>query len=237
MITLGGFFMSRRTTKHTLEERYQAVSEYLSGQYSKYFICRKYTISKNTFDNWIRKYKAGGLDGLKESRTWKEYSVELKTAAVLEYLDNKRSPKKICDKYNISSVSVLRKWINLYTNGKGFKATIGGRNKMKHGRKTTFKERLEIVQYTLANNKNYHKAIDKYNVSYSQVYNWVKKFEVDGEKALYDNRGKTVKDRDYKTLSETERLKLEILRLKERNKYLETENIVLKKLDELERRR
>ena len=63
------------------------------------------------------------------------------------------------------------------------------------------------------------------------------KFEVDGEKALYDNRGKTVKDRDYKTLSETERLKLEILRLKERNKYLEAENIVLKKLDELERRR
>ena len=108
---------------------------------------------------------------------------------------------------------------------------------MKHGRKTTFKERLEIVQYTLANNKNYHKAIDKYTVSYSQVYNWVKKFEVDGEKALYDNRGKTVKDRDYKTLSETERLKLEILRLKERNKYLEAENIVLKKLDELERRR
>lgn len=65
----------------------------------------------------------------------------------------------------------------------------------------------------------------------------VKKFEVDGKKALYDNRGKTVKDRDYKTLSETERLKLEILRLKERNKYLEVENIVLKKLDELERRR
>ena len=125
----------------------------------------------------------------------------------------------------------------MYTNGKGVKATIGDRNKMKYGRKTTFKERLEIVQYTLANNKNYHKAIDKYNVSYSQVYTWVKKFEVDGEKALYDNRGKTVKDRDYKTLSETERLKLEILRLKERNKYLEAENIILKKLDELERRR
>lgn len=45
---------------------------------------------------------------------------------------------------------------------------------MKHGRKTTFKERLEIVQYTLANNKNYHKAIDKYNVSYSQAYTWSK---------------------------------------------------------------
>ena len=40
---------------------------------------------------------------------------------------------------------------------------------------------------------------------------------------------KTVKDREFETLSETERLKLEILRLKERNEYLETENIILKK--------
>ena len=113
-----------RSTKHTLEERYQATSEYLSGQYSKHFICQKYTISKNTFDNWIRKYKAGGLDGLKESRTWKKYSVELKTAAVLEYLENGRSPKKICDIYNISSISVLHKWIDLYTNGKALKPPL-----------------------------------------------------------------------------------------------------------------
>lgn len=55
--------------------------------------------------------------------------------------------------------------------------------------------------------------------------------------ALQDKRGKTVKDREFETLSETERLKLEILRLKERNEYLETENIILKKLDEIERRR
>ncbi|BDI01939.1 hypothetical protein LmYK1_11790 [Ligilactobacillus murinus] len=108
---------------------------------------------------------------------------------------------------------------------------------MKHGRKTTFKERLEIVQYTLAHDKDYQKAIDKYKISYSQVYSWVRKFEKDGEAALQDKRGKTVKDREFETLSETERLKLEILRLKERNEYLETENIILKKLDEIERRR
>lgn len=46
-----------------------------------------------------------------------------------------------------------------------------------------------------------------------------------------------MKDREFETLSETERLKLEILRLKERNEYLETENVILKKLDEIERRR
>ena len=96
--------------------------------------------------------------------------------------------------------------------------------------KLPFKERLEIVQYTLAHDKDYQKAIDKYKISYSQVYSWVRKFEKDGEAALQDKRGKTVKDREFETLSETERLKLEILRLKERNEYLETENIILKKI-------
>lgn len=64
---------------------------------------------------------------------------------------------------------------------------------MKHGRKTTFKERLEIVQYTLANDKDYQKTIDKYKVSYSQVYSWVRKFEKDREVALQDKRGRALR--------------------------------------------
>lgn len=228
--------MSKRSTKHTIEERYEAVTKYLSGQYSMYALCKEYGIDKSTLANWIRKYKSNGMEGLKESRTWKRYSPDLKLIAVLDYLENGYSLLKCCDRYDISDTRVLRKWIRLYTSGKSFKTT-GGHTKMKRGRKTTFKERLEIVQYILANDKDYQKAIDKYKVSYSQVYSWVKKFEKDGEAALQDNRGKTVKDREFETLSETERLKLEILRLKERNEYLETENIILKKLDEIERRR
>ena len=228
--------MSKRSTKHTFEERYEAVTKYLSGQYSKTAISKEYGIDKNTLSNWIRKYKANGIDGLKESQTWKRYSPTLKLNAVLDYLENSYSLRECCDKYDISDTHVLRKWIRLYTSGKSFKTT-GGRTKMKHGRKTTFKERLEIVQYTLANDKDYQKTIDKYKVSYSQVYSWVRKFEKDGEAALQDNRGKTMKDREFETLSETERLKLEILRLKERNEYLEAENVILKKLDELGRRR
>lgn len=228
--------MSKRTTKHTIEERYDAVTKYLSGLYSRITISKEYGIDENTLANWIRKYKANGIDGLKESRTWKRYPADLKLNAVLDYLENGYSLRKCCDKYNISSREVLRQWIRLYTSGKSFKTT-GGHANMKHGRKTTFKERLEIVQYALAHDKDYQKAIDKYKISYSQVYSWVRKFEKDGEVALQDKRGKTVKDREFETLSETERLKLEILRLKERNEYLETENIILKKLDEIERRR
>ena len=66
--------MSKRTTKHTIEERHDAVTKYLSGRYSRTAISKEYGIGKNTLSNWIQKYKANGIDGLKESQMWKRYS-------------------------------------------------------------------------------------------------------------------------------------------------------------------
>jgi len=228
--------MSKRTTKNTIEERYGAVTKYLSGQYSRTAISKEYVIDEHTLSNWVRKYKANGIDVLEESQTWRRYSIDLKLNTVLDHLENSYSLRECCDKYNISSPEVLRQWVKLHTSGKSFKTT-GGHTKMKRGRKTTFKERLKIVQYTLANDKDYQKTIDKYEVSYSQVYSWGRKFEKDGKVALQDKRGKSIKDCEFEMLSKTEHLKLEILRLKERNEYLEAENVILKKLDELGRRR
>ncbi|MDT2241621.1 hypothetical protein P7H22_16425 [Paenibacillus larvae] len=45
---------------------------------------------------------------------------------------------------------------------------------MNKGRKTTFEERIEIAQYTIANDLDYQKSMEKYDVSYSQVYAWVR---------------------------------------------------------------
>ncbi len=74
----------------------------------------------------MQKYKSDGIDGLKESRTWKRYPTELKLNSVLDYLENRCSLRECCDKYNISHHTVLRQWIKLYTSGKSFKTT-GGR--------------------------------------------------------------------------------------------------------------
>lgn len=45
---------------------------------------------------------------------------------------------------------------------------------MKQGRKTTFEERVEIVNFTIAHEKDYQAAMEKYGVSYQQVYSWVR---------------------------------------------------------------
>lgn len=105
---------------------------------------------------------------------------------------------------------------------------------MTKGRQTTLKERIEIVEYTLAHDKDYQSAVDKYQVSYQQVYAWVRKYEAKGAAGLKDRRGKGLDSKE--TLTEEEKLKLRIKELEHRNEYLETESGLLKKLRDIERR-
>lgn len=60
---------------------------------------------------------------------------------------------------------------------------------MKERHKTRFEERVEIVNFTIAHGKDYQAAMERYGVSYQQVYSWVRKFEKDGSQGLEDRRG------------------------------------------------
>ncbi|WP_427815006.1 helix-turn-helix domain-containing protein (plasmid) [Enterococcus sp. 22-H-5-01] len=86
---------------------------------------------------------------------------------------------------------------------------------------------------TIANEWNYTQAIEKYNVSYQQVYSWVKKYQQYGKEALKDNRGR---NRSSELLTEEEQLKLRVKELEARNRHLEMENDFSKKLQEIQRR-
>ncbi|QDR81300.1 helix-turn-helix domain-containing protein [Sporomusa termitida] len=105
---------------------------------------------------------------------------------------------------------------------------------MVKSRKTTIEERIEIVSYCIANNKDYGKAIERYSVSYQQIYGWVRKYENDGPEGLVDRRGKC---KEEASMSEVEKLRAQ-LKLKEaENLRLQMENDLLKKMEALERGR
>ena len=100
------------------------------------------------------------------------------------------------------------------------------------GRKTTFEERKEIVNYCISHNRDYKNTPAKHGVSYSQVYSWVKKYDANGEDGLTDRRGHRKTDDE---VNELERLRRENLRLK---RQLEEKDMVvelLKKVKEYER--
>jgi transposase len=105
---------------------------------------------------------------------------------------------------------------------------------MVKGRPTTWRERIDIVLFCLAHERDYNKTAEVHQVSYQQVYQWIKKYDSGGEDALKDSRGKK-KDPDKLTLEE--KMRIENKKLAAENEHLRAENAFLKKLEELERRR
>lgn len=162
----------------------------------------------------------------------KKYSVELKMQAVQSYQNGEGSLREICRKYGISDKHVLQDWIMWYNGHREYKerSSAKGEIYMTKGRKTTQEERAEIVAFCIEHNYDYGLTIETYNVSYQQVYAWVRKYEEGGVDKLRDNRGRT---KPVEEMTEVEKLKAEMKILEAKNRQLEIENEFIKKLQEL----
>ena len=84
------------------------------------------------------------------------------------------------------------------------------------------------------NGSNYGEIAIKYQVSYQQVYTWVKKYRELGEAGLEDRRGQRTAQQEPRT--EEERLRIENAQLKHELYLAKMERDLLKKLEEIERR-
>lgn len=220
--------------KISAEDKIYAVNLYLNGEESQHRIASIFGVSVASVQQWIRNYEFMGADAfiLKGN---KKYSKELKQQAVLDYLAGRDSQDAICKKYGIRSKSKLQIWIKKYNSHEDLKSSgTGGIAIMTKGRKTTFEERVEIVRYCVAHDRNYAKTAEQYQVSYQQARNYTVKYETGGVEALKDNRGKR---KSPDAMNELERLRAEIKLLKAEKERAEMEASFLKKLDEIERRR
>ena len=162
----------------------------------------------------------------------KKYSPELKIAAVKSYLAGEGSLIQTCKKFGILRHAQLQRWILWYNGHREFKERTSARGEiyMTKGRKTTQEERAEIVAFCIEHNKDYGLTVETYNVSYQQIYAWVRKYEEGGVDKLKDNRGRT---KTVEEMTEVEKLKAEMKILEAKNRQLEIENAFIKKLQEL----
>ena len=217
------------------EDKVEIVRGYLSGTMGPSEIRQMHGIPKQTLYEWVRLYKTRGAGGLAPSAKNRHYSSETKRQAVVEYLSGSASQHDICVKYDLSNREILRKWIKRYNSHGDFMQPNGGSEiYMATVRKTTLEERIEIVSYCIGNNKDYGRVMERYGVSYQQIYGWVRKYEQVGVEGLSDHRGKR---KDHTSMNEVEKLRAQ-LKLKEaENRRLQMENDLLKKLEEVERRR
>lgn len=224
--------MSRKT-KFTPEEKEQAVIDYLEGNKSRAQICAELCISSRTIQDWALIYNRHGIAGFSRKIRNRSYSKEFKRKVVEEYIRGEGSSIDLGIKYDIPS-GLLRSWVRMYNANRELKDYNPKQEvyMAEARRKTTLEERKKIVDYCINHNRNYKDTAAKFDVSYSQVYSWVKKYDVDGADGLTDRRGCHKADDE---VDELERLRRENLRLK---RQLEEKDMVvelLKKVKELER--
>ena len=221
-------------SKISAEDKIYYCEQYLEGKLSLGQIARILQVNKISVKKWIMKYESMGTEAFVKSGN-KRYSKELKEQAVNDYLAGKGSLMGLCKKYGIHSTTQLSRWVLLYNDHKELKTSgTGGSSLMTKGRKTTFDERIEIVQYCIAHNHNYAETAEKYQVSYQQARSYTIKYETGGIDALQDNRGKR---KPEASLTEIEKLRAELKLEKAKRQKAEMEISFLKKLEEIERRR
>lgn len=230
----GVFFMSQKT-KVPGPEKIATIEKYLRGEDSINHLATVLGVYTSSVQKWFHIYQTLGPDALLGSSQNSVYSAELKTKAVMDYLDGFGSMMEICKKYGLRSRTQLHNWILKYNGHEKLKTSgTGGSTIMTKGRATTFDERVKIVKYCLEHQNNYAETSQTFQVSYQQVYSWTNKYLSDGISSLQDRRGKR-KSEDK--MSEVEKLRAQNKLLEAEIKRKQMEIDLLKKLEEIERSR
>lgn len=229
-----------RKFKVSYEDKIKACETYLDGKASARELAQRLSLGRYGDDivyQWVRKYRQGGPKSLLPRPKNSSYTKEFKINVVEDYLSGNGSLEDICNKYQIPSDYTLRQWIAKYNDLKeleDYKPRPEVYTKMAYRKKTTQEEREEIVNYCIEHNKDYKGTAAIYDVSYSQVYGWVQKYLEKGTDGLTDKRGKR---KDESELTEVEKLRRQNKILEARVRELEMESVLLKKVEEIERRR
>ena len=203
--------------KLSAESRVMFVEKYLNKESGLNQVAKEAGVAIGTIKNWCTIYENEGPTGLLAAKTNKCYSKELKLEAVLDYLNGTDSLRTVAKRYKLRSRTQLLDWIKRYNTHGDFKSESGG-SKVSQTKKFSLEERVEMVLYCIANNYDYSETAVKYQVKYTNLYNWVKRYEEKGKAGLEDRRGQR------------------IAQLEEQVKYQQMEIDLLKKVKELERR-
>ena len=220
-------------SKWSAEFRAQVSQEYLDGKGSFQSIANKYQIGKATLRKWVAAYQIHGIGAFTCSFSNVSYTGAFKIKCVEEVLKGYGSTVSIGAKYKVYP-SLLESWIKKYNANIELKDYDPKREvyMAESSRKTTLAERKEIVEYCLSHNRDYKGTASIYNVSYSQVYSWVRKYDQSGETGLTDKRGRHKTDEE---VDELERLRRENLKLKRQLEEKDMLVELLKKVKEFER--
>ena len=225
-----------RKPKFSAEIKISICKQYLNGKKSAIKLSDEYDVNVRTISRWAKKYQSIGADAFRLKLHNASYTKEFKQQVVEAYLKGEGSMDDLAIQYRISSHEIIHRWIRKYNNLEELKdydpkPEVYMKDRI---RKTTLEERIEIVNYCLEHDKDYKGTAELFDVSYMQVYQWVRKYLASGEAGLADRRGQ---HKTEEQLTETEKLQRKVKILERQLREKEMENELLKKVQEIERRR
>ena len=225
-----------RKSKYSKELKLSIVKRYLNGEGSTASLAREVNSYESVVWGWVKKYQAFGENTFNTSYKNASYTKDFKEQVVLDYLNGGGSYNDLAIKYHIPSRETLRKWVNDYNSHIELKDYIPGGEDiyMAKSRKVNKEERIEIVKYCLEHDMDYKTTAKVFETTYANVFNWVKKYKEKGEDGLGDKRGRHKTDEE---VDETEKLRRELKKMQHERDMALLEVKLLKKLDEIERRR
>lgn len=218
--------MSKKV-KFTSEEKEFFVLKFRELNISLSAFCRLYNVERTAIHRWAIKYDNGGIDELKEIICKVEYSAYTLVNSVQDYLTGNYSMLQIVKKYNLSGDNILRQWLKCYNTPK-WNIKIG---EFMAREKISKDDKLRMVLQYINDNISVTKIATQNSISEWQLRDWIRKYRLSGESVLGDNRG--VK-KDNSQLSNEEILKKRNKELENKNRRLEAELLLIKKLKLLE---
>ena len=134
-----------RKSKFSKEVKVRACESYNNGHGSFKSIAREVGCSRERIRQWTLDYHIHGPMAFESRPTNRSYSKTFKVAVVKSYLAGEYSLPDLSAKHMISH-SMVRRWINKYNGGIELKTyTPKSEAYTMKSRKTTYEERLEIV--------------------------------------------------------------------------------------------
>lgn len=214
--------MSKKV-KFTPEEKLFLVLKFKELNISLSEFCRIYNVEKTTIHRWSIKFDNNGKDDLKEITKHTRYSSHTLIHSVKDYLSGNFSMLQIVKKYNLSGDSILRSWLKWYNTPK-WNIKVG---EFMAREKLSKEFKLKLVLQCINKEKSIKEAATSNSISEWQLRHWVRQYKLSGEATLSDNRGIR---KDPSSLSDKEIL---IKELEAKNKRLEAELLLLKKLKQM----
>ncbi|WP_416338362.1 hypothetical protein [Limosilactobacillus mucosae] len=159
-----------RKSKYSSEEKLTILNE--ADEIGVSSVADMYHISESTIRSWQLLYKYQGVEGLTATHSNQRYSREFKYSLVEQFEQSGEPVEVFAIKHGLRAKAQLQRWIIQY-NESNFKAyTPRKRDSKMSGRKTSFEERLNIIEELIKYDVNYNWVAEKYQVSYQQVYGW-----------------------------------------------------------------